>query len=89
MSEILKLCCFKRKRELGERSVVSEQARAGTWLTMVVGERTQAVVVESLQTCPQTTLCPSCLLVDTGSGRVGVTVLSVRFSVNLDERRKE
>lgn len=45
-----------QEEKLGERSVVSEQARAGTWLTMVVGERTQAVVVESLQRVPPGTL---------------------------------
>ena len=53
------------------------------------GERTQAAVVESPWLYPQTTLCPSCLLMDMGSWRLGVTVLSVRFSVSLDERRKE
>ena len=31
---MLTLCCFKRNGELAEREAVSEQARAGTWLTM-------------------------------------------------------
>lgn len=43
------------------------------------GERTQAVVVESLWRSPQTTVCPSCLLLDTGLVWVGVAVPSVRF----------
>ena len=58
--------------------------QCGRWC----GERTQAVVVESLPTCPQTTICPSCLLLNSGSGRVGVTMPGARFSVSLDERRR-
>lgn len=50
---------------------------------------TRAVVVESLQRSPQTGVCPSCLLLDTGLEWIGVAVPGVRFSVNLDERRRE
>ena len=49
-------------------------------------ERTQATVVESLW---RTNVRPSCLLLDTGSVWVGVAVSIVRFSVSLDEKRRE
>ena len=47
------------------------------------------MVIESLQRSPQTTVHPSCLLLDMGSGRGGVIVPHVMFSVSLDERRRE
>ena len=59
------------------------------WWERWCGERTQTGVVESLQKSLQTTICPSCLLLDMGLGWVGVDVPHVRFSVSLDERRRE
>ena len=46
-------------------------------------------MIESLQRSPQTTVHPSCPLLDTGSGQGGVAVPHVRFSVSLDERRRK
>ena len=48
--------------------------QCGRWC----GERTQAAVVESLQRSAQTTSRPSFLLLDTGLGRVGVSVPRVQ-----------
>lgn len=59
------------------------------WWERWCGEKTQAVVVESLQRSPQAIVCPSCLLLDIGLEWIGVAVPGVRFSVNLDERRRE
>ena len=61
----------------------------GWWWESWCGERTQAAVVESLQRSSQTTVCSSCLLLDTGLVWTEVAMPSVRFSVSLEERRRE
>lgn len=50
---------------------------------------TRAVVVESLQRSPQTTVRPPCLLLDSGSERRGGAMPSVRLSISLHERKRE
>lgn len=73
---MLKLCCFKRNGELAESKLCQnrrELVHGWRWERWR-GERTQPVVVESLQRPAEPTVCPFFLLLDMGSGRGGVSV---------------
>ena len=79
----------KENRERGELWQNRQGLVRGWRWKRWYGERTQAVVVESLQRSPQTTVHPSCLLLDKGLGQGGVAEPHVRFSVSLDESRRK